>query len=176
LLILVCVVFFPNLLNLIPKAALAAILVFTGYKLAKVSLFKEYYKKGWDQFIPFVVTIICIVLTDLLKGVCLGMIVGIFYIIRSNYRSAMFVFQDNNNFLIRFKKDISFFLKPKVKSTLEIIPENAFLIIDIENAEFIDKDIVDTINEFIKHAPLKNIVPSIKKNQKNPIHQLIVTQ
>ena len=85
---LFCVLLIPGVLNLIPKAALAAILIYTGYKLAKVSLFKEFYARGWDQFIPFVVTVLAILLLDLLKGVAVGVLVGLFYVIRSNFRSS----------------------------------------------------------------------------------------
>jgi MFS superfamily sulfate permease-like transporter len=175
LLILICVVFLPNVLNLIPKAALAAILVFTGYKLAKITLFKEYYQKGWDQFMPFVVTIISIILTDLLKGVIVGIFIGLFYVIRSNYRSAIFSIAEGNNVLIRLRKDVSFFIKPLLKKKLEEIPENANLIIDLMQAEHIDKDVIDTINEFTKHAALKNINCIIKKNENNKLHQLLET-
>lgn len=169
-LILICVAFVPNLLNLIPKAALAAILVFTGYKLAKISLFKEYYKKGWDQFMPFVVTIIAIVFTDLLKGVIIGIITGLFFIIRSNFRTAIFYIQDGNNHLIRLRKDVSFFIKPILKSKLESIPANSNLIIDLSKAEFIDKDVMETINDFSKHAHLKNVHVSINKSTYNQSH------
>jgi len=175
LLILICVVFLPNVLNLIPKAALAAILVFTGYKLAKITLFKEYYQKGWDQFMPFVITIISIILTDLLKGVIIGIFIGLFYVIRSNYRSAIFSITEGNNVLIRLRKDVSFFIKPLLKQKLEEIPENSNLIIDLVHAEHIDKDVIDTINEFIKHAALKNINCTIKKNENNKLHQLLET-
>lgn len=172
-LILLFVFFVPNLLNLIPLAALAAILVFTGYKLAKVTLFKEYYKKGWDQFIPFVVTILAIVLTDLLKGVLIGIGVGIFYIIRSNFRTAIFSVKDKGYYLIRLRKDISFFSKPKLKKQLEIIPPDSTLMIDLTKAEFIDKDIVDTINDFMVHAHLKNIKVTVNKTTYNDSHQLV---
>ncbi len=175
LLILICVAFLPNILNLIPKAALAAILVFTGYKLAKITLFKEYYQKGWDQFMPFIITIISIIFTDLLKGVIVGIIIGLFYVIRSNYRSAIFSVSEGNNVLIRLRKDVSFFIKPLLKQKLEEIPENSNLIIDLMQAEHIDKDVIDTINEFIKHAALKNINCSIKKNEHNKLHQLLET-
>lgn len=176
LLILLFVFFVPNLLNLIPLAALAAILVFTGYKLAKLTLFKDYYKKGWDQFIPFVVTILAIVFTDLLKGVLIGIGTGIFYIIRSNFRTAIFTVKDKGHYLIRLRKDISFFSKPKLKKQLELIPNNSTLMIDLTKAEFIDKDIVDTINEFLKHAHLKNIEVTVNKTTYNDSHQLVETK
>ncbi len=173
ILIFVCVAFLPELLNLIPKAALAAILIFTGYKLAKISIFKDYYKRGWEQFMPFIITITAIVFTDLLKGVLIGIAAGIFYIIRSNFRSAIFVTETDNKHLIRLRKDISFFSKPKLKSIFENIPENAFVIIDLTKAEYIDKDIIDTINEFNINAITKNITVSIKKSLYNESHKLI---
>ncbi len=167
LLILVCVAFVPNILNLIPKAALAAILVFTGYKLSKVSLFKEYYQKGWEQFMPFVITLLAIVFTDLLKGVLVGIAVGIFFIIRSNFRSAIFVMKEKNMVMIRMRKDISFFSKPILKAQLESVDNNSTVIIDMTRAEFIDKDVMDTINEFMQHAHLKNIKVELNKTTYN---------
>ena len=173
LLIFTCVAFLPGVLNLIPKAALAAILIFTGYKLTKVSIFKDYYKKGWDQFMPFVITILAIVVTDLLKGVLIGIAIGIFFIIRSNFRSAIFLIIDNNSHLIRLRKDISFFSKARLKLIFENIPENASVIIDLTKAEYIDKDIIDTINEFKINAVVKNISIVIKKSLYNESHKLI---
>ncbi|MEP6712420.1 MAG: SulP family inorganic anion transporter [Ferruginibacter sp.] len=173
LLIFACVAFLPGILNLIPKAALAAILVFTGYKLTRVSLFKEYYKKGWEQFMPFLITLLAIVFTDLLKGVLIGIGIGIFYVIRSNFRTAIFSVVDNNHHLIRLRKDVSFFSKPILKRKLEQLPQNASVILDLTKAEFIDKDVIETINEFMQHASLKNITVTLKKSIYNLSHQLV---
>jgi len=159
--------FVPNVLNLIPKAALAAILIFTGYKLAKVSLFKDYYKKGWEQFMPFVITVLAIVFTDLLKGVLIGIAIGIFYVIRSNFRSAIFVVKQNGGTLIRMRKDVSFFSKPILKAALEKVEKGSSVIIDMTSAEFIDKDILDTISDFNDHAHLKDIRVEIKNTTYN---------
>lgn len=172
-LILFCVVFFPKILNLIPKAALAAILIFTGYKLAKIPLFVEYYKKGWEQFIPFVVTIIAIVRIDLLKGVLIGIAVGIFYVIRSNFRTAVSATVDGNNHIIKTRKDISFFSKPMLKNKLENIPAGTNAIIDISKSELIDLDIIETINEFILNAKEKNITVEVYKSENNELHKKI---
>ncbi|CAN5891444.1 SulP family inorganic anion transporter [soil metagenome] len=173
LLLFVCVAFVPNILNIIPKAALAAILIFTGYKLARPSLIKEYFKKGWEQFMPFIVTILAIVLTDLLKGVLIGIGLGIFYIIRSNFRTSVILVNDNSHYLIRLRKDISFFSKPVLKAKLESVPSNSSLLIDVTRAEFIDKDVIDTINEFMQHAHLKNISVDLKKSTYHPLHELV---
>lgn len=155
--LLLSVAFIPTVLNLIPKAALAAILIFTGYKLAKPSLFKAFYKKGWDVFLPFVITIVAILATDLLKGVILGIIVGLFFSFRSNFRKAVFVVNDDTRYLFRLRKDVSFLNKAIIKRKLEEVPENAHVIIDTKRADYIDRDVVETIEDFTLHAPLKNI-------------------
>jgi MFS superfamily sulfate permease-like transporter len=164
-LLLLCVALIPGLLNLIPKSALAAVLIYTGYKLAKPSLFKAYYKKGWDQFLPFVITIGAILLTDLLIGVVIGIGAGLFFIVRSNFKTSVFIVNDHNKFLIRLRKDVSFLNKPIIKNKLEEIPENASVLIDASRADFIDKDVVEVIEDFAIHAPLKNIKVEVKRSQ-----------
>jgi MFS superfamily sulfate permease-like transporter len=164
ILLLLCVALIPVLLNLIPKSALAAVLIYIGYKLAKPSLFKAYYKKGWDQFLPFVITIGAILLTDLLIGVLIGIGIGLFFIVRSNFRTSVFIVHDHNRYLIRLRKDVSFLNKPIIKNKLEEIPENAFVLIDASRADFIDKDVIEVIEDFSIHAPLKNIGVEIKQN------------
>jgi len=172
LLLLVSVLLIPGILNLIPLSALAAILIFTGYKLAKVSLFKEFYSKGWDQFIPFVVTITAILLTDLLIGIVTGIFVGLFFMIRANFKSSVLVVNDANRYLVRLRKDVSFLNKPIIKQKLEEVPANSFIIIDATRADFIDKDIIEEINNFLKHAHLKNIHVEIKKSMSKTMHML----
>ncbi|HEX2609076.1 MAG TPA: SulP family inorganic anion transporter [Flavisolibacter sp.] len=162
MLLLLCVALIPGLLNLIPKSALAAILIYTGYKLAKPSLFKMFYRKGWDQFLPFVITIAAILFTDLLKGVIIGIAVGIFFVLRSNFKTAVMVVYDSNRYLFRLRKDVSFMNKPLIKNKLEEVPENASVIIDASRADFIDKDVIEVIEDFMLHAPLKNIKVELK--------------
>lgn len=175
-LIFVCIAFFPEMLNMIPKAALAAILIFTGYKLAKVSLFKEQYKKGWDQFIPFVVTTAAVVITGLLNGVIIGTLVALFYIVRNNFRTSIFMVQEGNNYLIKLRKDVSFFSKPKLKNKLESIPENSKLLLDISAAGFIDLDIMETIQTFIQQAPSKNISVQLNGQQTKADERQLMVQ
>lgn len=176
LFLLLSVVFIPGLLNSIPLSALAAILIMTGYKLAKPTLFRELHKRGWDQFVPFVVTIIAILLTDLLIGILVGMGVSLFFLIQSNFRSAVMVVHDENKWLVRFRKDVSFLNKPIVKEKLEAVPADTYVLIDLTRADFIDKDIIDVINEFLHHAHLKNIKVEIKKSQYKSLHQLVGEQ
>jgi len=164
LLILLSVAFIPHLLNFIPLSCLAAILIYTGFKLAKPSIFKVMYKKGWDQFMPFAITIVAIVFTDLLKGILVGIIVGLFFVLRSNFRTAVFIVNDDDKYLFRLRKDVSFLNKPIIKQKLEQVPENASVLIDASRADFIDKDVIEVIEDFLLHAHLKNITVEIKKS------------
>lgn len=165
--LLVSVLFFPGILNMIPKAALAAILIFTGYKLAKVGLFREYYRKGWDQFIPFVVTVMAILLTDLLIGICVGIITGLYFVLRSNFKTAVFIMKDDTRYLIRFRKEVSFLNKSLIKNIFEQIPNDRAVLIDATKSEFIDRDIVDLVNDFIVNAESRFIRVYIKYGTSN---------
>lgn len=162
--LLLCVAFIPALLNHIPYASLAAILIYTGYKLAKISIFKEFYSKGWNQFLPFVITILAILFTDLLIGILVGCTVGLFFLLRSNFKSAVFVVNDENKFLFRLRKDVSFLNKPIIKSKLEQVPEDSYVLIDAARADFIDGDVIEVIEDFMKHAHLKDIKVELKKS------------
>ena len=160
--LLLSVALIPVLLNLIPKTALAAILIFTGYKLSKPALYKAFFKKGWDQFLPFIITIIAILATDLLKGVIIGIGVGLFFVMRSNFRKAVFVVHDKEKYLFRLRKDVSFLNKAIIKNKLESVPEGSEVIIDARRADFIDKDVVEVIEDFMIHAPLKDITVDLQ--------------
>ena len=175
-LLFLSVLLIPGWLNAIPLSALAAILVMTGYKLAKPTLFREFHRRGWDQFVPFVTTIVAILLTDLLIGILVGAGVALFFLIRSNFHSAVMIVQDNNKYLIRFRKDVSFLNKPIVKEKLEAMPADSVVLIDFTRADFIDKDVVDVVNEFMAHAHLKKIRVHILKSQFKPAHREINEQ
>jgi len=161
-LLLACVTLAPTLLNTIPLSALAAVLVFTGYKLTKVRIFREFFNKGWDQFTPFLGTIIGILATDLLIGLLFGISIGLFFVIKTNFRSSVLVVHDENRYLVRLRKDVSFLNKPIIKQTLENIPPQASLIIDLSPADFIDHDVLEIIEGFLIHAHLKEIKVEVK--------------
>lgn len=163
-LLLLSVLFLPQYLNKIPNAALASILIYTGYKLAKPSLIRSIYKKGFNQFIPFTATIIAILFTDLLTGVLIGISVGLVFILRSNFHSALLVINDKNNYLFRFRKDVSFLNKPIIKRKLEAVPPHAIVLIDVSRVDFIDKDVIEVIEDFILHAHLKSIRVELKRS------------
>ncbi len=147
----------PNILNLIPLSCLAAVLFLVGYKLAKPAIFKSMFQLGWDQFLPFIITISAILFTDLLKGIAIGLVVGLVFVIKTNFQAAVRVTEHNGNFLIRLQKDVSFLNKAIVIRKLRDIPEGASVIINAERSQFIDSDIREVINNFITSAHEKNI-------------------
>jgi MFS superfamily sulfate permease-like transporter len=163
-LLLLSVALIPKILNMIPLSALAGILIYTGYKLANPTILMSFFRKGMGQFLPFLITIVAILFTDLLIGILIGCVAGLFFVVRSNFHSAVFVVNDENKYLFRLRKDVSFLNKPIVKTKLEQVPEDSFVIIDTTRADFIDRDIVEVIEHFMKHAHLKNIKVDLKKS------------
>jgi MFS superfamily sulfate permease-like transporter len=166
LLLLLTVFFIPQLLNKIPLASLAAILLSVGYKLAKPSLILNMYYKGKDQFIPFAVTIIAILLSDLLIGITIGILVGLFFVLKTNFHRALFSVNENGNYLIRLTKDVSFLNKALLRQTFKEIPEGSKVIIDGSRSAFIDQDILETINDFRESASSRDISVELKQSVK----------
>jgi MFS superfamily sulfate permease-like transporter len=162
IMLLVSVVFAAQHLNLIPLACLAAILLLTGYKLASPKLFKEMYRKGASQIVPFVVTIVAILLTDLLKGMAVGIACGLYYVIRANFHAAISLTRDGRHYLLRLQKDVSFLNKALLRDYLSRIEEGGYVIIDGNRAQFIDQDILETLEDFIASAADSDITVEVK--------------
>lgn len=152
----------PSLLNLTPLACLAAILIVIGYKLTNPRIYREMYNLGLSQFLPFIVTVVAIVFTDLLKGVLIGLACGIFFVIRTNHHDAVTIVSQDNDFLMRLNKDASFVNKHELRTRLREIPEGAHLVIDGRRALYIDQDVREAIEDFKKLAPYKNITLEFK--------------
>lgn len=162
LILLISAILIPRYLNLIPLASLAAILLMVGYKLSRISLYKEMYRLGWDQFIPFIVTIVAILATDLLKGILIGMAVAIFYILRKNYRHAYHYKKekhgDQDVITLKLSEEVTFLNKASIQLSLEDLPKNSRVVIDGSNSVAIDHDVLEIIEEFKKMAaPQRNI-------------------
>jgi MFS superfamily sulfate permease-like transporter len=151
--LLFSVMFFAQYLNYIPLACLAAILLNTGYKLANPLLFMKFYHKGMSQFLPFVITVIAILVTDLLKGMAIGMVIGLFFVIKANYHAAITLTQDGSYYLLSLNKDVSFLNKALLRKFILSIPEQSTVTIDASKAKFIDHDIFETIEDFLATAP-----------------------
>ena len=153
----------PTVINMIPLSCLAAILFLVGYKLAKPSLFKEMYNKGWYSFIPFVVTIIGIVLTDLLMGIGIGMAFAIFFVLYENYKKP-FLFEhdthihpDGSEVTLQLSEDVTFLNKANIQRALNAIPAHSKVNIDASKSISIDVDVIEIIDEFKINAQEKSI-------------------
>lgn len=144
----ISVITIGSLLNRIPIASLASILLLIGYKLARPALFKQMRAGGMNQFIPFVVTIVAVVATDLLKGIAIGTLVGIFFTMRDNFQTAISVKKEKGSVLIKFNKDVSFLNKAILRQVLDKIKYGTNVIIDGTKAEFVDNDIKEMIAEY----------------------------
>ena len=161
-LLLVCTLAIPGLLNKIPLAALAAILILTGYKLAKVSVFREMFNKGKYQWVPFVVTIVAIVFTDLLTGIIIGLTASVFAILRGNMKMSYYFHSEKHHdgevIRIELAQEVSFLNKASIKNTLNHLPENSMVWIDASQSSYIDYDVLELIREFRDfRVPEKNI-------------------
>ena len=179
ILLLVCVIAIPSLLNKIPLSALAAILLLTGYKLCKFSIFKQMYTNGKYQFIPFIITIGVILTIDLFgaipavkgEGLLIGVVVGLATafgaILHGNLKNSYYFHKENHHegdkISIHLSEEVSFLNKASIRETLDHLPENSLVTIDASDSKYIDFDVLELIKEFrdIK-APLKNINCQLK--------------
>jgi MFS superfamily sulfate permease-like transporter len=155
--LLLSVMFLAAVLNKIPLACLSAILLHTGYKLANPKIFKHFYHKGMSQFLPFVITITAIVATDLLKGMVIGMTIGLFFVIKANYHAAITMTKTDSYYLISFNKDVSFLNKALLRKFILQIEENSTVTIDASKTNFVDHDILEVIENFLETAEDDNI-------------------
>ncbi|WP_296146932.1 SulP family inorganic anion transporter [uncultured Flavobacterium sp.] len=166
-LLLISVLSIPFLLNKIPLATLAAVLLLVGYKLAKPSIIMHFWHKGKYQFVPFIATLLAVVFTDLLKGVALGIIISILFILRGNlkraYRFRKEKFEDGDVIRIDLAQEVSFLNKAAIKTTLSQIPENSRVVINASDTVYIAHDVLDLIQEFATiRASEENIKVKLK--------------
>lgn len=161
LFLIVCVVTIPQVLNLIPLASLAAILFIVGYKLAHPSKFVAMYKLGWNQFLPFMITITAILFTDLLRGIGIGLVASIFFILKSNYVKSfwMTTMEEAGKTVHRMTlaESVFFLNKGDIQAALLKIQPDSKVIIDGSDSVHIDQDVVDLFNDFETNAKFQNI-------------------
>lgn len=177
LFLLLSVLFIPFLLNKIPYASLSAILIVTGYNLAKPKLFRNMWSLGLKQFLPFMITIFAILLTDLLIGVSIGLVLSFYYIIRNNFKAEYKITETVENgidtFLIKLNSNVTFLNKVNLRKALDDVPENSKLTIDGSECNFIDYDILEIISQYDNKAKDRNIklnLKGIKKVNVTAVH------
>ena len=151
LLLLISVLFLGSVLNMIPLATLAAILVLVGYKLAKWSLFVEMYRKGLAQFIPFISTIVAVLLTDLLKGIGIGILISIFYILKRNFQNHFSKEETRDEYKIILAEEVTFLNKGGILDALQQC-KNKRVIIDASRTISMDSDVLESLKEFKMNA------------------------
>jgi MFS superfamily sulfate permease-like transporter len=166
--VLLCllVLFAPAWLNKIPLASLAAVLLFTGLKLASPALFRQMWSEGRSQFVPFFVTTVAIVFTDLLTGVLIGLATSLAFILHSNYRRPLLRFMEHHAggdvLRIEFANQVSFLNRAVLEQALDSVPANGHVVLDARNTDYVDPDILDLIEDFRRQtAPARNLKVSL---------------
>lgn len=181
-LLLLTAIFIPGLLNKIPMACLAAILIMIGLKLASPKIFKHMWQAGKYQFIPFIATVVAVVFIDLLKGVGIGLVVSIFFILKGNIKMAYFFKKEKHHegetVHMDLAQEVSFLNKAAIKQTLIHLPENSRLVVDAANTVYIDYDVLELLRDFTNHGSkdknitveLKNFKPAYKMEDAVHVH------
>ena len=147
----------PAILNLIPLSALAAVLIATGYKLAKPALFVQRWRQGFSQFIPFVVTVGAILFTDLLIGIGIGLVVGMGFVIWRSTGNIITYVEYGDTVMVRARRNLYFMHKPALHEALERVPDGSRLLIDLSATSYVDLDCIDIINGFTRAAGYRGI-------------------
>jgi MFS superfamily sulfate permease-like transporter len=160
-LILISIVSIPTVLNMIPLATLAAILLVVGYKLAKPALFKKMYSQGWAQFVPFMVTVIGVAFTDLLIGLMIGLVFSILFVLYASYKLPFKIGENDDaerkRMRIELAQEVTFINKARIMDTLRRIPRKTDVVIDASKTSFIHHDILEIIEDFKISAPDREI-------------------
>ncbi|HKR06497.1 MAG TPA: SulP family inorganic anion transporter [Bacteroidia bacterium] len=177
LFLLLAVLLVPFLLNKIPYASLAAILLNTGYNLSKPKLFRNMWSLGWKQFIPFTLTIIVILSTDLLIGVSIGLLISIYFIVQNNFKAEYKITRAQHQGIeteyIKLNSNVTFLNKVKLRKVLDEVPEYSVLTVDGSECNFIDYDILEIISEYENKAHDRHIelhLKGIKKVNITAVH------
>lgn len=168
--LLLAVLLVPFLLSMIPYASLAAILLITGYNLTKPKLYRNMWSLGWKQFLPFILTIVVILTTDLLIGVSIGLLISIYYIVLNNFRAEYKITRTHQHetevYYIKLNSNVTFLNKVKLRQALDQIPEYSVLTIDGSECNFIDYDILEIISEYHSKAHDRHIEVHLKGIEK----------
>lgn len=161
-LLLLTVILIPKILNLIPLAVLASVLLIIGYKLANPKRFVEMWKLGKEQFVPFIVTVVAIVVFDLLVGIIGGLIVGIIVLLLKSYTNShqMLIKEylgEKNLYHMNLAEEVTFVNRGSIVKALGGLPQNAFLELDFRRTRILDYDILEYLDEFSVKAKNNNI-------------------
>ena len=156
-----CVIAIPHVLNLIPLASLAAILFVVGYKLAHPSKFKTMFSQGWTQFLPFIITIVAIIWTDLLVGIAIGLVASLFFVLQGSYFKSLWISTSEEGgkkvHRLTLAERVFFINKGNIQTALQAIDPGEKVVVDASNTVHMDQDVLDIFNDFKTHAEFDNI-------------------
>jgi MFS superfamily sulfate permease-like transporter len=178
------VLLFPVAMNYVPMASLAAVLLVVGYKLAKPALFVEQYKRGWSQFIPFVITVLAIYFTDLLTGIGIGLAISTVFLLWANFSTPYFSekrrHSEGETLVLELSEHVSFLNKARIRQTLSEVVDGSSIIIDGRKAVTVDPDVLDVIDDFRIHAKDHDITftylgPDSKNSAQNRDPQILLS-
>ena len=166
ILLLIRLLFLGSVLNMIPLAALAAVLLVVGFKLTKPALYRQQWRLGWAQFGPFIITIVAVLFTDLLKGVSIGLVLGFFFILKDNAKAGSYLRRDETDadaqdgtgvLHLRLPEHVSFLNKASIVTTLEQLPSGSRVVLDGTRSDVIDHDVLEALEAFRQAAPARGI-------------------
>lgn len=171
ILLLAAVMALPKILNHVPNAVLASVLIVVGYKLAKPALFKKMWNLGWTQFLPFIVTIVVIVFTDLLKGIFVGLAIGVIVVLVKSFQNSMFLHKElqgnKEHIKMALAEEVTFLNKATIQRELNELPDNCHLELDIRKTRYLDYDVIEILEDFVIQAKNKNIQVHLKSERGN---------
>lgn len=165
-LLLVSVALLPLWLNMIPLSCLAAILLVTGLKLASPTLVRQMWNQGGYQFVPFLVTVVAIVLTDLMVGVLIGLVVSLAFILNSNFRRPIHRFVEKylggDVLHVELANQVSFLNRAALSKVLDGVPRGGHVLLDAQTTDYIDPDVLDLLRDFTEiSAPARGVKASL---------------
>ena len=170
-LLLVCVLAIPFILNIIPLSTLAAVLLLVGYKLAKPATLLHFWHKGLYQFIPFAATLVAVVALDLLKGVGIGLAISIIFILQGNMKRAYYLSREElaeaDEISLELAEEVSFLNKAAIKKTLKNIRPGSKVTINAERSSYIAGDVLELIEDFANVFAKENDIDVVLKGFKS---------
>ncbi len=161
ILLLLTVILIPNVLNMIPLASLAAVLIRIGYKLTRITIYQNMYRLGQTQFLPFIVTILGVLIINLLWGIGIGIVLALFYVLKVNYDTPVGFIDENTDgehtVVINLARHVSFLNKARMQKTLDELPPQTHIVIDGSESNHIDYDVIEIIADFVESAESREI-------------------
>jgi MFS superfamily sulfate permease-like transporter len=166
--LLICVATIPTVLNRIPLAVLAAVLLVIGFKLINPRDVVLMYRKGWGQFLPFIATILGVVFTNLLTGIAIGVVVSLIVMLRNSYLNSHFVHREMDGRKVRMTlaEEVFFLNKASIIREFDSLPPGSHLTIDMSRSVHVDEDVKETIEGFVERAPRRDIHVEVIEKKK----------